>query len=214
MPLRMSSIWPLSAACAAAVLLAASAPGAHATLRMSDEPHQAPSVRFEPEADRTHISSRVDGNLCLMLTLPQKWRLASGSDAGIILAAADGAELEAILRPARDVREMPQPDLASRDAALLQRDNEDMFGRPAQAATLSALSSGAKRWTATWIDASFPAASREVTLDTVIIPLSEDWLLELSLSQVDTPAAYEALVGKILAGLKLGAARTCDSDIR
>lgn len=212
MPLRVSSIWPLSVPWAAAVLLVAWTPAVQAALRMSGEPLPALSVRFEPEADRTHISSWVERNLCLMLTLPQKWRLASGNNARIVLAASDGAELEANLRPARDVRDMPQPDLASRDAALLQRDNEDMFGRPAQAATLSALSSGAKRWTATWIDASFPAASREVTLDTIIVPLSDDWLLELSLTQVDTPAAYEALVGKLLAGLKLGLADTCQAD--
>ncbi|MBZ6076749.1 hypothetical protein [Microvirga puerhi] len=204
--------WRLGLTCAL-VFLAASATASRASLRPAvDSP--AIILRFDPVADETRIANRVGDGLCVALVLPQKWAVEAGDDLRTVLRDSDGAELEAVLRPAREVRDLPQSDLASQDAAFLQRDHEGLFGRPAQAATLASLSAGIKRWTATWIDASFPAASREVTLDTVIIPLTNDWLLELSLSDVESPSTYEAMIAKILSGVRLEAASACRPQTR
>ncbi|QFU17597.1 hypothetical protein [Microvirga thermotolerans] len=212
MPLRLPPARFQATALAAVFLCAAVLPG-EASLRLQGDSGPAVSARFDPLADRTRIAHRI-GNLCVTFALPRVWRVTVQDDGHALLSAPDGTALEAVLRPARDVEDMPQPDLASRDAALLQRDHESLFGRPAQSATLVPMPSGAKRWTATWTDANLPGASREVTLDTVIVPLSEEWLLELSLARADAPAVYGALAAEALAGLRREPASACRAAAR
>ncbi|MPR07156.1 hypothetical protein [Microvirga tunisiensis] len=105
---------------------------------------------------------------------------------------------------------MPQSDLATRDAAVLQQDYEQLLGRPAQSVSLSS-DAGATRWSATWIDASLPSASHAMTVETLIVPLSSEWVLELSLSGVDTQEAYNGLAGHLLARLKVQGRPACRS---
>jgi len=209
MTLRMRPIRCPAILLAAIVLLAAGLPG-QAVARLAGDVRPAVSAHFDSRADRTRIAQRV-GNSCMMMILPQAWSIASQDERRIVLSASDGRELEVVLRPARAARDLPQADPASRDAALLQQDHEGLFGRPAQAATLVSLPAGAKRWTATWIDASLPGASREVTLDTLIVPFSDEWVLELSLAQAGTPAAYEQLMTELLTGLRRESADACSS---
>ena len=105
---------------------------------------------------------------------------------------------------------MPQPDLAIRDAAALQRDYEELMGQPAQSVSLSSeAGAGAIRWSATWIDANLPTASNAMTVETLIVPLSSEWVLELSLSGVRSREGYEALAWRLLARLKVEGRAAC-----
>ena len=68
---------------------------------------------------------------------------------------------------------------------------------------------GATRWSATWIDANLPEASHGMTVETLIVPLSGDWVLELSLSGIETREAYDALARHLLARLKVQGRVSC-----
>ena len=103
---------------------------------------------------------------------------------------------------------MPQPDLASRDAAFLQKDYEELLGRPAQSVSLSSTGRRA-RWSATWIDANLPSASQSMTVETLIVPLSGEWVLELSLTGIEFREASDALAEQLLARLKLHGGALC-----
>ncbi|WP_162820427.1 hypothetical protein [Microvirga calopogonii] len=167
------------------------------------EPIQA---RFDAATHQTQVSGRVAPDLCFSFALPEEWRL---TEAGL-KAVVSNADLSIALRSADELRDMPQPDLAIRDAAALQRDYERMLGRPAQSVSLSS-EAGATRWSATWIDASLPAASHAMTVETLIVPLSSEWVLELSLSGVETREAYDALTWRLLARLKVQGRAACQS---
>ncbi|MCG7393376.1 hypothetical protein MHY87_10705 [Microvirga sp. ACRRW] len=163
----------------------------------------AVEARFDPQSGNTRVAGRVASGVCFALSLPQEWRAQTG-EAGIHLKAAfSQAELEVGLRSAHELRGMPQPDLASRDAALLQQDYENLLGRPAQSVSLASVSTGAIRWSATWFDAYLPANSHGMTIETLIVPMSSDWVLELSVTQVEERERYEALLQSMLAGLRV-----------
>jgi hypothetical protein len=68
---------------------------------------------------------------------------------------------------------------------------------------------GATRWSATWVDVNLPSASRAMTIETFIVPLSRDWVLELSLAEVPAGAAYDALARSLLSGLAVRAGAAC-----
>jgi hypothetical protein len=123
-------------------------------------------------------------------------------------AVPSDVELAVSLRSAQDLRDMPQPDLASRDAAVLQRDYEELLGRPAQSVSLSS-NAGATRWSATWVDANLPTTSHAMTVETLIVLLSAEWVLELSLSGVETQEAYNALTQRLLSRLKVQGRAAC-----
>ena len=65
------------------------------------------------------------------------------------------------------------------------------------------------RWSATWIDANLPMPSRAITVETFIVPLSAEWVLELTPAHVETLAAYEAIVQPLLAGLTVQSGAAC-----
>jgi hypothetical protein len=147
---------------------------------------------------------RVAPDLCFSLSLPDEWRR---TESGVKAALSD-RELSVNLRSSQELRDMPQPDLVSRDAAALQQDYEELLGRPAQSVSLSS-SAGATRWSATWIDANLPTASHDMTVETLIVPLSSEWVLELSLSGAETREAYNALAQHLLARLKVQGRAAC-----
>jgi hypothetical protein len=103
----------------------------------------------------------------------------------------------------------PQADLAHRDAAFLQRDYEGLLGRPAQSVSLTSPVPGATRWSATWVDASLPSSSRAMTVDALIVPLSNEWVLELSLHDVQEGEVHDALSRRILTGLRVNTGAAC-----
>jgi len=179
------------------------APSAH---RVSGETVQA---RFDPAMGETHVLNRVSPDLCFFLSLPQDWRLKAEGGTTTFEGVSSGAELQVSLRSAQELQDIPQPDLARRDAAFLQRDYEGMLGRPAQSVSLTSAAPGATRWSATWIDPNLPSASRALTVETFIVPLSGEWVLEMTLANIDSRDVYDALADHVLSGLKVRAGAAC-----
>jgi hypothetical protein len=155
-------------------------------------PDQAIEARFNAAAQQTLVTGRASPDLCFSLSLPEEWRR---TEEGLKAVRSD-ASLALGLRSAEELSALPQPDLAGRDAAALQQDYEDLLGRPAQSISLST-DAGATRWSATWVDANLPMASHAMTVETLIVPLSNAWVLELSLSGVETREAYDALAARL-----------------
>lgn len=168
-----------------------------------------PLVRFDPAARETRVTGHVAPGLCFSFRLPQEWRLDADGSETRLKAAASEAGIDVNLRPARALQHLPQRDLASRDAAFLQRDYEDLLGRPAQSVSLASSHAGAVRWSATWIDANLPTPSRAMTVEAFIIPLSKEWVLELSPENTGTPEAHNALVRHLLTGLTVHSGADC-----
>jgi len=161
-------------------------------------------ARFDPVTRQTWIRGHASPDLCFSLSLPDEWQRTEDG----IKAVRSNEGLSVNLRSSRELRDLPQPDLVSRDAAALQQDYEALLGRPAQSVSLSS-DEGATRWSATWIDANLPEASHGMTVETLIVPLSGDWVLELSLSGIETRGAYDALARHLLARLKVQGRAAC-----
>ena len=167
-------------------------------------PDQAIEARFNAAAQQTLVTGRAAPDLCFSLSLPEEWRR---TEEGLKAVRSD-ASLALGLRSAEELSALPQPDLASRDAAALQQDYEDLLGRPAQSVSQST-DAGATRWSATWVDANLPMASHAMTVEALIVPLSNAWVLELSLSGVETREAYDALAARVLARLRVQGRASC-----
>jgi len=167
-------------------------------------PDQAIEARFNAAAQQTLVTGRAAPDLCFSLSLPEEWRR---TEEGLKAVRSD-ASLALGLRSAEELSALPQPDLAGRDAAALQQDYEGLLGRPAQSISLST-DAGATRWSATWVDANLPMASHAMTVETLIVPLSNAWVLELSLSGVETREAYDALAARLLARLRVQGRASC-----
>lgn len=167
-------------------------------------PNQAIEARFNAAAQQTLVTGKAAPDLCFSLSLPEEWRR---TEEGLKAVRSD-ASLALGLRSAEELSALPQPDLASRDAAALQQDYEDLLGRPAQSVSQST-DAGATRWSATWVDANLPMASHAMTVETLIVPLSNAWVLELSLSGVETRDAYDALAARVLARLRVQGRASC-----
>jgi len=167
-------------------------------------PDQVIEARFNAAAQQTLVTGRAAPDLCFSLSLPEEWRR---TEEGLKAVRSD-ASLALGLRSAEELSALPQPDLAGRDAAALQQDYEGLLGRPAQSISLST-DAGATRWSATWVDANLPMASHAMTVETLIVPLSNAWVLELSLSGVETREAYDALAARLLARLRVQGRASC-----
>jgi hypothetical protein len=161
-------------------------------------------VRFDPMIRQTSVTGVVPSGLCFSFSLPEEWRRTAEG----LKAARSDVEIGIGLRSAGELRDLPQPDLASRDAAFLQKDYEELLGRPAQSVSLSSHGTAA-RWSATWIDANLPSPTQSMTIETLIVPLSGEWVLELSVNGVETKAAYDALAQRLLARLQVQGRSAC-----
>ena len=166
-------------------------------------------VRFDQSSGQTRIAGRASTDVCFAFSLPHEWRQAADSVQPRLQAVSSGAEIEIVLRSARELRHLPQQDLASRDAALLQQDYEGLLGRPAQAVSLTSSGSGATLWSATWVDPHLPTDATAMTVETLIVPLSATWVLELSLSNIGAPDDHDALLRKLLSGLRVQGGTAC-----
>jgi hypothetical protein len=170
---------------------------------------ETPSVGRSPASGETLFRARLNSAVCVAISLPQEWRQDHEAARGLRLVSSRGAgEIEISSRSVRDLSEWPQADAVSRDAALLQHDHEDVLGRKAQTSALEPIGAGA-RWTATWTDFNLPAPSHSLTLETYIVPASRDWLLEVSISDVDDRGAYDDLVQQVLSGVQTTGATRC-----
>lgn len=183
--------------------------GAHANAPAQSDSGIAEEVhaRFNPRSGQTHVTGRAPLEQCFFLTLPQEWQTTTGGLKTRLKSTSSEVELTVNLRSSHELRGLPQGDLASRDAALLQQDYENLLGRPAQAVSVTSLTPQATRWSATWIDANLP--SGPMTVETFIVPLSEHWVLELSFTNVIAKEEHEALVRSLLDGLELGRGGGC-----
>jgi hypothetical protein len=187
------------------------AQAAKASLQTIPDPGTAVQVRYEPQARQTRIAAQPASDVCASLALPQEWHSTSGGIETHLKSAVSDAALTVSLRSSHELRGLPQPDLASRDAALLQQDYESLLGRPAQSVSLLPVSAGTTRWSATWIDPHLP--SGPMTVEAFIVPLSEDWVLELSLSDVDTKDEHDSLVRSLLTGLRVQHGQGCGGQM-
>jgi hypothetical protein len=178
-------------------------------LRAPEARNSRPLARFDPAAGETRVTGHVAPGLCFSFRLPQEWRLDPDGSEIRLKAAVSEAGIDVNLRSAGALQHLPQRDLASRDAAFLQRDYEDLLGRPAQSVSLASSHAGAVRWSATWIDANLPTSSRAMTVEAFIIPLSKEWVLELSPENTGTPDAHNALVRQLLTGLTVHGGADC-----
>jgi hypothetical protein len=194
----------------AAFLACLAAPAAQAvTTNLGGAPSGTFGARFDADARETRVTSRISPSLCLSLSLPQEWRMHGPGGKASLKAVPFRANLDMSLRSAHELQDLPQPDLARRDAAFLQRDYESLLGRPAQSVSLTSPAPGATRWSATWVDANLPTASQAMTIETLIVPLSPEWVLELDLAEVESPEIYDALVQRVLSGLRVRAGAEC-----
>jgi hypothetical protein len=191
---------------AATLVLLSAASSTHAANGPLDQPvgSEPVRVRFDPTMRQTSVTGSAPSGLCFSFSLPEEWR----STAQGLKSAHSDVEIGIGLRSAGELRDMPQPDLASRDAAFLQKDYEELLGRPAQSVSLSSHGTAA-RWSATWIDANLPNPSQGMTVEALIVPLSGEWVLELSVSGVDTKAAYDALAQRLLTRLQVQGRAAC-----
>ncbi|MXQ11500.1 hypothetical protein [Microvirga makkahensis] len=186
------------------------APVAHAAKAQSQAsfgPAGGVQVQFDAGSRRTLVAGRAGSGQCFSFTLPQEWRSTTGSLETRLKSASSDAELVVSLRPSHELHGLPQPDLASRDAALLQRDYENLLGRPAQSVSLASLAPGAVRWSATWVDGHLPGGP--MTVEAFILPLSDDWVLELSLSNIEAKEEYDGLIRGLLTDLSLREGASC-----
>jgi hypothetical protein len=203
---RSVKSWRAGAFQAATLVLLSAASGAQAAngpldRPMSGEPVQ---VRFDSMIRQTSVTGAVPSGLCFSFSLPEEWRPTAQG----LQSAHSDVEIGIGLRSAGELRDMPQPDLASRDAAFLQKDYEELLGRPAQSVSLSSHGKAA-RWSATWIDANLPSAPQSMTVETLIVPLSSEWVLELSVDGAETQAAHDALAQRLLARLQVEGRAAC-----
>jgi hypothetical protein len=180
-----------------------------ANLALGAQPEIA--ARFDPASRATHVTVRVPG-ACAALDLPLAWTLDESAAPARLEAAQGGPSLEVNLRAARNLPPVqslasregalaPTGDLPRRAAAALQREHEEVMGRPAQSVAFTVLDDGAWRFTATWLDANLPAP---VTEDTVFVPLSADWVLELTLDDTDSRGMHEMLWGEVMERVRVG----------
>lgn len=168
-------------------------------------------IRFDDQSRQTQVSSHIASKACFSFSLRQKWRSTTGGLETHLKSELSDAELEVSLRPTHELRGLPQADWASRDAALLQQDYENLLGRPAQSVSLVSLSPQTTRWSATWADAHLP--SDPLTVEAFIVSLSEDWVLELSFSNIAVKEEYDTLVRNLLADLMLNQGPGCGSQV-
>ena len=169
------------------------------------------SAVYDPAAGETHVWGRLADDLCFSLRMPREWRAAAaGGGPTRLEAVSSGAELEIVARSADDLRDAAGPDLPRRSAAALQREYEETLGKPAQSASIEPLGdAGAIRWAATWIDANFSGAGGAFAVETVIIPVAPEWLLELTATKVEGGAMADALVGRALSSLEVATGGGC-----
>jgi hypothetical protein len=203
---RSVKSWRAGAFQAATLVLLFAASGTQAANGPLDQTVRSEpvQVRFDPLIRQTSVMGAVPSGLCFSFSLPEEWR----STARGLKSARSDVEIGIGLRSAGELRDMPQPDLASRDAAFLQKDYEELLGRPAQSVSLSSHGKAA-RWSATWIDANLPSASQSMTVETLIVPLSGEWVLELSLSGIETQAAHDMLAQRLLTRLQVQGRAAC-----
>jgi hypothetical protein len=159
--IRLASIdrkssWTSARALQFLSVLALSLPGSVALATTNDEPASPVEITTHYDAVRheTRVQGETAADACMTLQLPGEWRLSRGLDATYALAGTSGAEVEIRVRPAVLSRNEAAAS-ADRHAAALQRNYEEVIGKPVQAAVFETTPyKGVSRWAGTWFDAN------------------------------------------------------------
>ena len=169
---------------------------------------------FDPVTQETRVQEQVSSGLCVSFRLDREWRVTRNQDTTLLQAAGNDADLEIRLRSASDLQEFPEPHLADREAAALQRTYESLIGRPAHAITHQPTGlSRVSRWSAVWVDANFAGASHALEVETFIVDLKSA-ALELTLTNGGTQVAHVDQIKGILSSLRIGTGTECGAPNR
>ena len=138
---------------------------------------------FEPAYGATFVTARLRESSCLFVRLPGKWELAAGVDGISLREMASERQVDVALYDAAEFAGTPGSNLAASYAAHLQRDYEELLGRPVTATALESVDgAGAYRWRATWSDKNFDNAARALSLERFIVQRRPDAVIEVSFS--------------------------------
>jgi hypothetical protein len=191
---------------------AAVEPGSTGTLigpRLSAGDAGAAAI-FEPAYDETTVTARLGQNRCFVVRLPGKWGLVEGADGVSLREAASEGQVDLALHEAASFASAPGSNLLASYAAHLQRDYEELLGRPAIAATLESTElSGAYRWRATWADNNFENAARALNLERFIIQPWSNAVIEFSVSGIDPGEELDHIARSALSTLELREKSNC-----
>ncbi len=102
--------------------------------------NDVPVIIYRPAFGETQITARLNPGLCVAFSVPDEWRRDDAAAGGLRLVSSTGeGEIEIASRSIRDLNDLPQGNVSARDAALLQRDHEEILGRKAQASAVETM---------------------------------------------------------------------------
>jgi hypothetical protein len=172
------------------------------------------AAAFDPVRHETLVRSEVAAGSCVMFRLPDEWRLSQGDQGDFSLAAASGAEIVLRLRSAADLKGLPHPDQAGRNAAALQQEYEEVVGKPVQAVSHEPTGHpGVTRWSATWIDANLAHPGHSLTVETLIVAAADESTLEMTFSGNWGPDLVRFEVSRLLPSLRVISGSDCRQRI-
>jgi hypothetical protein len=184
------------------------------------EPDRAPfpssvaglTAQSDPSAHETRVRGRLAAGLCISLQLPENWTLSTDRGRAHLLDATSGAEFEIDARTTGEPREFQEADPAGREAAALQKQYEEIIGKPAQAVLHEPTNyAGVSHWSATWIDANFAAESHAHVIETFIV-VDHKSVIDVTLVNVGTREAYDRHVLLMLSSLLIETEEDCRPD--
>ena len=161
-------------------------------------PTEASTIHYLPATNETHVTARLDPALCVALSLPQQWRREGAEELDRSVSPhPEGLEKsKSRWRAVRDLAELPQGNVGSKTLSCSSGTIEDFL-----AARRMPARSDARRCHPLDRDMDryrLPAPSHSLTVETYIVPASREWLLELSISDIDDRSLYEDLVRQVL----------------
>ncbi|WP_046866010.1 hypothetical protein [Microvirga massiliensis] len=184
------------------------------------EPDRAPfpssvaglTAQSDPSAHERSVRGRLAAGLCISLRLPENWTLSTDRGRAHLLDAKSGAEFEIDARSTVEPRDSQEADLSGREAAALQKQYEEIIGKPAQAVLHEPTNYvGVSHWSATWIDANFAAESHSHVIETFIV-VDHKSVVDVTLVNVGAREAYDRHVSRMLSSLRIETEEDCRPD--
>jgi hypothetical protein len=174
------------------------------------EGEQAGAAVYEPIYRETTVRARLNSS-CIFMRLPGRWQLISLGEGVSLREIGSESEVEVALHDAATFSVSPGADLAASYAAHLQRDYEEVLGRPVTATAFERVdAAGIYRWRATWSDSNFDNAARALSLERFIIQARPDIVIEVSFSGAEASEVRQEITSA-LATLNLGDHSGCQS---